>query len=320
MPIFIGFMLKRALFKAAMHQRVLTPRNRADGVMVGLLLFLLYFGNLLHQCGDIELNPGPPKQDSLRQTRLTSGSRTRSVERNITPENTTAANVNQAGESLATDPTLKDVMYVLTSMNSKFDDLKCDMSDIKEAYSSLKEEVREMKETISDLKEENRVLKEEKDEMHARLESVEKKTDDLEGRSKRNNIIIHGIPRHEKETGQDCEELVCEMLTDKLELGENVQFDRVHRLNAKPNSPIVARCTFYKDKERVMKEKRKLKGSDVFIGDDFSLKVREVRRKLIPHLKAAKNEKKRATMIFDHLLIEGRKFVLDKHDKLQETA
>ena len=29
------------------------------------------------------------------------------------------------------------------------------------------------------------------------------------------------------------------MIADKLELAETIQFDRVHRLNAKPNSPIV---------------------------------------------------------------------------------
>ena len=69
-----------------------------------------------------------------------------------------------------------------------------------------------------------------------------------------------------------------------------------------------------------MKEKWKLKGSSVFIGDDFSTKVREVKRKLLPHSRAAKDQKKRATMVFDHLLIEGRKFVLDSEDKLREVT
>ena len=110
------------------------------------------------------------------------------------------------------------------------------------------------------------------------------------------------------------------MKTDELELSEAIQFDRVHRLNAKPYPPIVARCTFYKDKEKIMKEKWKLKGSSVFIGDDFSAKVREVKRKLLPHSRAAKDQKKRATMVFDHLLIKGRKFVLDSEDKLREVT
>ena len=109
------------------------------------------------------------------------------------------------------------------------------------------------------------------------------------------------------------------MITDKLELAENMRFDRVHRFNAKPKSPIVERCTFYKDKESNVKENRKLNGSDVFIGDDFSSTVREVRRKLFTHLKAEKNQK-RAAMVFDHLLIEGRTFVLGKENKLEEVA
>ena len=169
---------------------------------------------------------------------------------------------------IGNDPTLKDIMHMLTTMNSTFDDMNNYMSDIKESYCSLKDKMHELRETFTDLKKENKALKEENDAMHTRLENVEKQTDDLESRSKTNNIIIHGIQRKEDETRQECEELVCEMITDKLELAEAIQFKRVHRLNAKPNSAIVARCTLYKDKENIMKEKRKLKGSSVFTGDD----------------------------------------------------
>ena len=59
------------------------------------------------------------------------------------------------------------------------------------------------------------------------------------------------------------------MIKDKLELAETIQIDRVHGFNAKLNSPTVARCTFYKDEENIMKEKRKQKGSGLFIGDVF---------------------------------------------------
>ena len=201
-----------------MHQRVLTPRNRADGIMVGLLLFVLYFGKLLHRCGDVELNPGPPKQDFCRQTRLTSSSRTNNAELNSQKGNSTSS-----GEMVGNDPALKDIMHMLTTMNSKSDDIKKnDTSDIKESYSSLKNEMHELSETITDLKEENKALKEENVAMRTRLKNVEKQTDDLESRLKRNNIIIHGIQRKEDETRQECEELVCEMITDKLDLAETI--------------------------------------------------------------------------------------------------
>ena len=168
---------------------------------------------------------GPPKQDSFRQSRLTGSSRANNAELNSQEVNSTSS-----GEMVGNDHTLKDITHMLITINSKFDDVKSDMSDIKESYSSLKDEMHELRETITDVKEENKALKEENVAMRTRLENVEKQTDDLESRSKTNNIIIHGIQREDDETRQECE-LNCEMTTDNLKLAETIQFDRVHRLN-----------------------------------------------------------------------------------------
>ena len=135
---------------------------------------------------------------------------------------------------------------------------------------------------------------------------------------KRNNVIIHGLHRPEDETAQDLEENVRYMFRDKLELTKTIHFDRQHRLNAKPNSPVIGCCTYYKEKLEVLKAKGKLRGTKVFIGEDFSMRVWELRRRLIPHLKKAKAEGKRATMIYDHLMIDGKKFSVDSHDNLCE--
>ena len=48
------------------------------------------------------------------------------------------------------------------------------------------------------------------------------------------------------------------------------------------------------------------------------MRVREIRKKLGPHLNAARDQGKRATMIFDHLLINGKKFTLDRENELKE--
>ena len=71
----------------------------------------------------MERNLGP-KSDNMRQTRLNSGNRSY-----IT---LTAAPRNDS-TGTETEPTLKDVMSLLMSMNSKFDDLKMDMNDMKES-------------------------------------------------------------------------------------------------------------------------------------------------------------------------------------------
>eukprot|EP00745_Piridium_sociabile_P035534 TRINITY_DN6216_c0_g1_i1.p1 TRINITY_DN6216_c0_g1~~TRINITY_DN6216_c0_g1_i1.p1 ORF type:complete len:347 (-),score=49.22 TRINITY_DN6216_c0_g1_i1:468-1508(-) len=327
--VYACFMLKRAVFKAAMRASILTLRTRVDGVTVGLLLSFLCYGNLLHRCGDVEKNPGPgPKEGVLRQTRLSStGGTTRSTDKTgSSPGN-------------SSDPTLKDVMEMLgnmnckfvdmnsefatmntkfESMNNKFDQMSDDVKDVKEMFATLQGEIRNLKDEISELKCENESLKGENNKLNAKLEYVDKKVDDLEGRSKRNNIIIHGMPRIGNETWQDCEDSVREMITDKLEFSDNVEFDRVHRLSSNPNSPIVARCTFFKDKDRILRAKQKLKGSQIFVGEDFSFRVREMRRKLVPHLKAARNQNKKASMVYDHLVIEGKKYGLGSDENLVE--
>ena len=77
---------------------------------------------------------------------------------------------------------------------------------------------------------------------------------------------------------------------------------------------------FYKHKEKILKERRKLKRSNIFIAEDFSQRVREIRKALTPHLKAARNHGKRATMIYYNLLIDGKKFALDKDNELKELS
>ena len=300
---YTGFMYRRAKYRLTMIVRVLTASSRLKGVMVGLILTVFFTGDLLLRCGDVERNPGP-KSDNMRQTRLNSGNRI-----DTTP---TAAPRNDAAGT-ETEPTLKDVMSLLMSMNSKFDDMKTDMNEMKESYNILKTEVQNMKEVMSELAEENNDLK-------TQLHDLARKTDDLECRSKRNNLIFCGIPRATNETSQDCEGIVRDLITDKLELADDIEFDRVHRLSGKPNSPVVARCCFYKHKEKIMKERSKLKGSSIFIGEEFSPRVREIRKALTPHLKTARNPGKRATMVYDHLLIDGKKFILDKDNELKEFS
>ena len=52
-----------------------------------------------------------------------------------------------------------------------------------------------MRETVETLKCENERLNTENTDMKGRLDNLELKTDDLECRSKRNNVIFYGLPR-----------------------------------------------------------------------------------------------------------------------------
>ena len=107
--------------------------------------------------------------------------------------------------------------------------------------------------------------------------------------------------------------MVKDLIRDQLKITEDIQFDRVHRLRNDSKSPIIARFTNFKDKQRVLRQKRKLsetsEGSTIFIGEDFSKGIRDVRRRLVPFLKTAKAAPNvTARMVYDHLVINGKLF------------
>ena len=140
----------------------------------------------------------------------------------------------------------------------------------------------------------------------------------LKSPCKRNNLIFYGIQRDSGESSEECEGKVQELLTDNLELTKTPEaFERIHRLNGKPDSPIIVCCSSYRDKLDILRAKGKLRGTNIFVGEDFSQRVREIRRGLTPHLKKARAEGKRATMVFDHLVVDGTKLFLDAHGNLK---
>lgn len=319
LPVYTTFMLKRAIRKHAMRIAIVKLRRRVDGVTFGLLLSYLFWGSLLLQCGDIESNPGPnPPQskDKMRQTRLASagaGGTRASMENPGNPQ-------GGASSQPVKEPTLTDVMSMLQAlgnrMDSKLDEVKEEVHTLREEYTAMQDEVRGLREEVSGLRQQNDDMLKSHAALTEQMEDLARKTDDLEGRSRRNNLIFHGLERRDNETSADCEDTLRDLFTDRLELSQDVEFDRIHRLNSKPDSPVIARCVFYKQKLAVLKAKSKLRGTNIFIGEDFSSRVREVRRKLTPHLKRARSEGKRAVMIFNHLLIDGTKYTMGTDDRL----
>ncbi|KAL8596552.1 hypothetical protein ACOMHN_059393 [Nucella lapillus] len=324
-PVYLSFMAKRARRKVAMRINVITLRTRLTSVMAGLVLSVFFYSDLILRCGDVELNPEPTKPgSSLRQGRLKSFSAERraSTDQATPPDREpTAAHTSDSDSKVIS---LQDIMSQLvrieTKFEAKFDTVSTDLKNFKDSFSGLKEEVQGLEETVNKLTVENEALKMENDKLNDRLDKLEIKTDDLEGRSKRNNLIFYGIPRTEGESKTDCENMIRDMMIDKFDFTREIEFDRVHRLGNRENSPIIERCTFHKDKEEILRAKKNLKGSRVFVGEDFSQRVRDIRKCLTPHLKAAKGAQKRATMIYDHLLIEGSKYVLDEEGQLKEVS
>ena len=118
-----------------------------------------------------------------------------------------------------------------------------------------------------------------------KLDQLENKTQDLEDRSRRDNLVFFGI--EETDGTEDSETLLIGILKEYKFLDPTFDpetqayFERVHRLGPRKKDetrprPIIAKMSFFKDKEALLKGVSKLKkltiqySRGLFKGNSFS--------------------------------------------------
>ena len=117
------------------------------------------------------------------------------------------------------------------------------------------------------------------------VRDLEEKLSYLEGQSKRNNLIFHGIPEEKDETWDNCEAAVRKILKEEMGMEEawrdtDIAIERAHRIgrfSKNRTRPIVVKFANYKHKN-VFKNKSKLQGSDYRIQEQFSDKIMQEKK------------------------------------------
>ena len=246
------------MFKPGSKRKMDSDQNQTSNTAVLIMLVVLNL-NLLIMCGDVELNPGPSQKGSASS----SPAITRQTSLRFGTEQPSPANRYE-------QPSLKDVLTAVKDLNVRFD--------------SLEFKLDKFESTISELKTENEQLKSENLSLNKKMCDLAIKVDNLEGQSRRDNLIIHGVPetKDKLETWEDSERIIDSIFKDKMGL-TNLRYERVHRLGRFSNSkirPIIVKFTSYKDRSSVFSKKKMLKGSNIFINEDFTKRIQEIRAKL----------------------------------------
>lgn len=115
------------------------------------------------------------------------------------------------------------------------------------------------------------------------IKRLEKRVDDLENRSRRSNLIVYGLTEREGETSKDFESAVNDnIIKGKLEL-EPVAIERIHRIGqpgTEKTRLVILKLLDSSKKMPILRSCKKLKGTNISIGEDFSQRIRDVRKKL----------------------------------------
>lgn len=151
--------------------------------------------------------------------------------------------------------------------------------------------------------------------------ALELKLDDLENRSRRSNLIFYGIEEDKNENNETLQQTINEkILKDVLQIGP-ITIERIHRLGRasdKKNRPVILKLLDSRDKAKVFKNCYKLKGTDISISEDFSPRVRDIRKKLWNSARANKDAGDKVTLSYDKLIINKETYIWndEKNDKV----
>ena len=176
-------------------------------------------------------------------------------------------------------------------MTQRMVDLFCKVDDFSNNFVSFKAEVKqEIAELKSDVNtkvgdlektvefvsttfddQEERITNLEK-QLKAAVNAQEEATDALEQYSRRNCLLLHGVPETAKEdTDTIFRDAIKEHLGKDLKLRD---LDRTHRIGAKREDgrgrPIIAKFTRYITRASVFREKKKLKGTKFVITESLT--------------------------------------------------
>ncbi|XP_049523120.1 uncharacterized protein LOC125945415 [Dermacentor silvarum] len=146
------------------------------------------------------------------------------------------------------------------------------------------------------------------DALQETVDSLLLKIDDLENRSRRNNLIIFGVKEAKGVRIPSLERTVSkDILEDLLKL-PNVDIERIHRIGRPTENkcrPVILKLLDGRDKFRILKNCGKLRDTEFSISEDFSPRVQSIRKKLWASTKVNRSNGDKVTLVFDKVRING---------------
>ncbi|XP_065684383.1 uncharacterized protein LOC124816551 [Hydra vulgaris] len=179
----------------------------------------------------------------------------------------------------------KENMLKLFSANAKITSDRQQKAETNINYSM--EKIKRLEKDVLDIKESLNFHEELiKKKVKNNIESIEKK-EQIEDRSRRNNLRIDSIKENENKTWSESEIKVIKLFEESLGV-ENVRIKRAHRSgrrDAKTPRTIIIKLLDYKDKVEILKNSSKLKRKNIYINEDFCFETNLIRKDLREKMK-----------------------------------
>ena len=246
------------------------------------------------------------------------------VEKQLNSQSTRMSNIENQISQIGTikqrldanDVKLVKVGVDMVDMQERIKDYDKSVHYYSETCDDLIRSNTEMKDSVEELSKKVDYLMKKQVDINIKQSATEEKLLDIQWRSMRENLIFTGLAEHAGRGTENCENKVREFINTELGIQQDISFDRVHRLGRFSQSqrfdrPIVAKFTFFKDKEMVRATAaRKLQGSRYGVREHFPAEIEEKRKQLYGEAKIARqNESNKVRLVRDKLYINGKQFI-----------
>ncbi len=177
----------------------------------------------------------------------------------------------------------------------------------------VREQARDMNKVKGELDSKMRDLNSKLNECVGREKELVWKSIDIEARSRRSNLIFHGIKEQDNE---NCVKVVEDFIKTDMGISEPVIIQRAHRLGrplpknsvgrkASQPRPMIVNMLDYRQREAVRAARTCLK-HPLGVSEDLPFEIRKARESLLPELKELRRQNKRCSIVWPaRLLCEG---------------
>ena len=145
------------------------------------------------------------------------------------------------------------------------------------------------------------------------------KSIDIEARSRRKNLVFHGLAESRSE---DCYRVLRDFLWSEMSLDiEDLGIERLHRLgslhNAKlksdpPRRPIIAAFYEYRHTNIVLDAAYMLKATNFSVSRDYPKEILSARKRLIPRFKLERQNKNKVSIEYPAKLVVNGRVIADE--------
>lgn len=183
------------------------------------------------------------------------------------------------------------------------------MDRIQEMFKQIDGNMRQMNGKLDSLILEIKQIKDENKKLKKKIVEQEDKIEKLERTVRSKNIVIKGVEEEERENQNRTREkvdLIMQKLGVSVEIEKNIdEMGRIGKYVTGRKRPILVKLLKESTKSEILKNAKQLKGSDIWIEEDFPKNIQEERRGLIPRLKEARNKGYRAVLRYNKLIVDG---------------